>query len=81
MKRRNTEAIPDPQRAHANALMEKVGIEQARRFLGISRHALERAAGGLTVQKGTAFYLTAKLAQRLAEGKDADLVQASEIKP
>lgn len=50
--------------------MDAVGTEQARRLLGLSRHALERAAVGLTVQKGTVAYLTQKLAERTAEGKN-----------
>ena len=70
MKRKNCETLPVPQREHANRLMEAVGVEQARRFIGISRHALERAAGGLTVQRGTVAYITQKLAERTAEGKD-----------
>lgn len=69
MKRKNTETLPDPQRQHANALMEAKGIDHARQLLGISRHALERAAGGLTVQRGTVAYLTQKLAERTAAGK------------
>lgn len=70
MKRKNSETLPVPQREHANRLMDAVGTEQARRLLGLSRHALERAAVGLTVQKGTVAYLTQKLAERTAEGKN-----------
>jgi len=69
MKRKNCETLPSEQRQHASALMEAVGIEQARKFLGLSRHALERAAGGLTVQRGTVAYLTQQLAKRTADGK------------
>jgi hypothetical protein len=70
MKRKNVETLPEPQRQHATALMEKHGIEQARKLLGISRHALERAAGGLSVQRGTVAYLTQQLAARLVDGKN-----------
>lgn len=70
MRLKNVETLPEAERKHATALMERHGIEQARKMLGISRHALERAAGGLTVHRGTVAYLTQQLAKRTAEGKN-----------
>lgn len=69
-KRKNSETLPDPQRQQLNTLIDARGVEWTRlRLGGISRHALERAAGGLTVQKMTAFYITEQLAKRASEGK------------
>lgn len=67
-KRKNSETLPDPQRQQLNALIDARGVEWTRLRLEISRHALERAAGGLTIQRGTAAYLTQKLAERAEEG-------------
>lgn len=65
MKLKNVETLPEAQRAAINEMFERLGIERTRTYLGpISRHALERAAGGLSVRRGTVAYLTQKLAER-----------------
>ena len=63
-KRKNSETLPEIQRTELLKLMDDQGIVKASLQLGISRHAMERAAGGLTVQRGTVAYLTQKLTAR-----------------
>ena len=70
MRHNNSVQLPEAERQHLNQLMEAKGIDQARKLLGLSRHAMERAAGGLRIQKGTAAYLIQKLAERTKEGKN-----------
>jgi hypothetical protein len=70
MKLRNVVTVDAGNVARLRALIDKHGTCQAASFLGISRHALERAAGGLTVHKGTDAYLAQKIAERNAAGKD-----------
>ena len=53
MKIHNTHKLPDDQRKKLQAMIDKDGLEATRTRLGISRHAMERAAGGLNIQKGT----------------------------
>lgn len=67
-KRKNFETLPEVQRVELNRLMDDQGIVKASLQLGISRHAMERAAGGLTVQRGTVAYLTQQLAARVGNG-------------
>ena len=69
MKLRNVVTLEAGNVARLRSLIEKHGTCQTAKFLGISRHALERAAGGLTVHKGTDAYLAQKIAARDAEGK------------
>jgi hypothetical protein len=70
MRHNNSVQLPEPERQHLNRLMEAKGIDQARKLLGLSRHAMERAAGGLRIQKGTEAYLREKLSKRIEEGKN-----------
>jgi len=63
MKLKNTNKLPDDQRKRLQAMIDRDGLEVTRKRLGISRHAMERAAGGLTIQRGTA----ALLGQQLQE--------------
>jgi len=44
-------------------LMTDVGIRRAHLSLGVCRHAMERAAGGLTIRRGTAALIHAALAR------------------
>ena len=58
---------------HATVILEKteqerirsvvkvLGVRRAHAALGVSRHAMERAAGGLTIQRGTAALLIPRL--------------------
>ena len=69
MKRKNTHRLAPDHQARLTSLMEAQGICQAAKHLGLSRHALERAAGGLTIQAGTAVLLEQQIARRDAEGK------------
>ena len=69
MKQKNdTEMSPEHQ-GRLKALIATQGTCQAARHLGLSRPALERAAGGLRIHRGTAILLTAQLAERDAAGK------------
>lgn len=70
MPRNSNVTLPQEQRDHANRLMKAVGVEQARRFLKVNRHTLERAAGGLTIQLATRDALIERLAQRTEDGKN-----------
>jgi hypothetical protein len=70
MKLRNVAVLPDTLRARISSLVEAKGVGQAAKFLGISRHAMERAAMGATIHLGTAAYLTQQIAARDAEGKN-----------
>jgi ethanolamine utilization microcompartment shell protein EutS len=69
MKRKNSTTLPPEHQTRVRTIMEAHGIAQAARFLGISVHAMERAAGGLTIQPGTAALLSQQIAARDAEGK------------
>jgi hypothetical protein len=69
MKRKNTHRLSPENQARITSIMDAQGICQAARHLGMSRHALERAAGGLTIQAGTCALLEKKLAERDAAGK------------
>ena len=64
MKFKNTNKLPGDQRKRLKALIDRDGLEATRKALHISRHAMERAAGGLSIQQGT----VALLGQQL--GKD-----------
>ena len=50
---RKIHKLPEPQRKKLEAMIASDGLENTRKRLGISRHAMERAAGGLSVQRGT----------------------------
>ena len=60
----NTTVLAPEIRDGLQALMGKLGVAQAARFLEVSRPTLERAAGGLTVQRCTAKALRAKVEER-----------------
>ncbi|MGO9663693.1 MAG: hypothetical protein ACLP66_10325 [Polyangia bacterium] len=53
---------PDEQSA-VKAIMRAHGIRRAHMLLGVARHAMERAGGGLTIQRGTAALIRAALAR------------------
>ena len=61
MKRKHTHRLPDDQRKRLQAMIDADGLEATRTRLHISRHAMERAAGGLTIQRGTAALLGPQL--------------------
>jgi hypothetical protein len=61
--------MPLDHQERLRALMGAKGIVRAAQILGVCRHTLERAAGGLTVQRGSAAMLGQKIAARDAEGK------------
>lgn len=64
MKRHNPNALPPDQRKKLQAMIEADhNLEFTRKRLGISRYAMERAAGGLNIQAGTAALLMQKLAE------------------
>jgi hypothetical protein len=50
------------EQAAVRAMMRTLGIRRAHVQLGVARHAMERAAGGLTVQRGTAALIRLALA-------------------
>jgi hypothetical protein len=58
----STTTLTRAERAAVTALMRAEGIRRAHLRLGIARHAMERAAGGLTIQRGTAALIRAALA-------------------
>jgi hypothetical protein len=68
-KQKSSEAIPVGHQQRIKAIIDKHGTGQAAKFLGISVHAMERAAGGLCCHRGTASYLAQQIAARDAEGK------------
>jgi hypothetical protein len=53
---------PDEQSA-VKAIMRAHGIRRAHLLVGVARHAMERAAGGLTIQRGTAALIRLALAR------------------
>jgi hypothetical protein len=69
MKQKNSVTLSQVNQARIKALIDKVGSSQAASFLGCSKHAMERAAGGLPVHRGTSTLLTVAIAERDAAGK------------
>ena len=69
MKRKNTVTLEPEHQARIRSLIDSQGVYQAARHLGMSRHAMERAAQGSTIQAGTAALLREKFAERNAAGK------------
>lgn len=65
----NTVTVPLDHQERLRALMGAKGIVRAAQILGVCRHTLERAAGGLTVQRGSASMLGQKIAERDKAGK------------
>ena len=61
MKLHNIHQLPPEQRKRLQAMIDKDGLETTRTRLHISRHAMERAAGGLNIQAGTAALLGQQL--------------------
>jgi len=58
MKRKSTHRLSPEQRKRLQAMIDADhNLEVTRTRLGISRHAMERACGGLTIQRGTAALL------------------------
>jgi methionine synthase I (cobalamin-dependent) len=68
-KQKNSESIPVESQQRIRAIIDKHGTGQAAKFLGISVHAMERAAGGLNCHRGTASYLAQQIAERDKAGK------------
>ncbi len=58
-----TTILTADEQAAVQALMEAHGIRRAHVHLGVARHAMERAAGGLTIQRGTAALIRAALSR------------------
>jgi hypothetical protein len=65
----NTLALPPEHQERLRALMAAKGIARSAQILGVCRHSLERAAGGLTVLRATAAMIAQKIAARDAAGK------------
>ena len=57
VKKRLGLVFSSKQRKQLQAMIDADGLEVTRTRLHISRHTLERAAGGLTIQRGTAALL------------------------
>ena len=68
-KQKNSEPIPVESQLRIKALIDKHGTGQAAKFLDISVHAMERAAGGLRCHRGTADHFAKQIAARDAEGR------------
>lgn len=58
-----TTTLTPAERAAVDTLMRTHGIRRAHEILGVARHAMERAAGGLTIQRGTAALVRTALAR------------------
>ena len=69
MKRKNTTVLAPEHQARIKSIIDSQGVYQAARHLGMSRHAMERAAQGSTIQAGTAALLREQFAKRDQEGK------------
>ena len=67
MKLKNIVRLPDDQRARLQAIIEREGVYGAASLLGVSRHAMERAAQGSTIHKGTALLLRPQLVPQQEE--------------
>jgi hypothetical protein len=64
LKKRLGLVLPDAERKRLQSMIDADGLEATRKRLGISRHAMERAAGGLTIQRGTAALLEQQLQEK-----------------
>jgi hypothetical protein len=64
----HTLTLPATQQEKLRLLMQAKGVVRAAQIVGVCRHTLERAAGGLTVQRGSMALLEKKLAERDAAG-------------
>ncbi len=71
MNRKSIHTLPEPERSNLNAVIAKNGMKWTRVTIEISEHTLARAAGGLSIQRGTAAYI----AQRLSEILKAEQVK------
>ena len=58
-----TTFLTPAEQAEVTAIMRTHGLRRAHERLGVARHAMERAAGGLTIQRGTAALIRAALAK------------------
>ena len=58
-----TTILTSDEQAAVRAMMAAHGIRRAHVHLGVARHAMERAAGGLTIQRGTAALIREALAK------------------
>ena len=69
MKRKNTVTLAPEHQTRIKEIIAAQGVYQAAKHLGMSRHAMERAAQGSTIQAGPAALLREQFAKRDAEGK------------
>jgi len=65
----STTILAPAEQARVRAIMTAHGIRRATAIVGVSRHAMERAAGGLTIQRGTAALLRAALSLAAETGE------------
>jgi hypothetical protein len=65
----NKSAVTAETQRRLQAIIEDKGLVESSRRLGVCRHTLEKAAGGLTVGNGTRALIAAKIAERDAAGK------------
>jgi hypothetical protein len=63
----STVTLADDELAALRQLMADVGIRKAHISLHICRHAMERAAGGLTIRRGTAALIRMALASQVQQ--------------
>lgn len=63
MKNRKAHKLPPEQRKLLQAMMDRDGLDDTRKTLGISRYAMEKAAAGMNIQAGTVSLITQKLAE------------------
>lgn len=70
MNQKNDTVMEPGHQGRLKAIIEAQGTCQAAKHLGLSRPALERAAGGLRIHRGTAALLTQKIAERDQWGKN-----------
>ena len=64
---RTVTVLAPTERAAITRRMRAHTIIRAAAILGVARHAMERAAGGLTIQRGTAALIRIALARLAAE--------------
>ena len=64
----NTVIVPQATRDGLHSMMKSLGVARAAQILGVARQTLERAEGGLKVQRGTASMLTQLMEARETKG-------------
>jgi hypothetical protein len=63
-KKPTTVRMSDDERASLAKVIDKLGIRQACASFGVCRQTMERAAGGLTIYRGTAFLIPSGIGQQ-----------------